>query len=66
MRLHTSNENIISSYGLVAIPLVALITFVVGYTASRAHLGRTQDRNLSEEYNVVIPHQAVMWSEFAE
>lgn len=66
MQLHTSNENLVSSYGLIAIPLVALTTFVVGYTVSRAHLARTQERNSSAEYNIVIPHQAVMWSDIAQ
>lgn len=65
MRLQTSNENIYSSYGLIAIPLVALITFVVGYTASRAHLTQAPEQNAtSDDYNLVIPHQAVMWSDF--
>lgn len=65
MRLRTANENIFSSYALLAIPLVALTTFVVGYTASRAHLGQTQNPNIVEEdYNIVIPHQATLWSDF--
>lgn len=65
MRLRTKNENILSSYGLLAIPLVALTTFVVGYTASRAHLNQTQNPNIvGEDYNIVIPHQATLWSDF--
>lgn len=67
MRSQTSNENVLSSYGLLAIPLVALTTFVVGYTASRAHLGQPGNNNNADpaEYNLTIPHQAVMWSDFA-
>ena len=65
MRLRTSNENILSSYGLLAIPMIALTAFVVGYTASRAHL--SQDRApsaVAEDYNLVIPHEATLWSDF--
>lgn len=65
MQLRTSNENLSSSYALIAIPLVALITFVVGYTASRATLSQTQAQDAaSEEYNLVIPHEATLWSDF--
>lgn len=66
MQLHRSEENISSSYALLAIPLVALVTFVVGYTASRAHLSQTENQNkvVTEDYNLVIPHQATMWSDF--
>lgn len=65
MRLGTSNENISSLYGLLAIPLVALTTFVVGYTVSRAHLSQSQGGEVvTEDYNLVIPHQAQMWSDF--
>ena len=59
MQLRTSNENLSSSYALLAIPLVALVTFVVGYTASRATLSQTaEQQTISEDYNLVIPHQA--------
>lgn len=65
MQLRTSNENLSSSYTLIAIPLVALITFVVGYTASRATLSQTQTQDaVVEDYNLVIPHQATLWSDF--
>ena len=65
MQSRTSNENVSSSYGFIAIPLVALITFVVGYTASRAHLGQAENRNVAPaQNNFVIPHQAEMWSDF--
>lgn len=65
MQLRTSNENLSSSYALIAIPLVALVTFVVGYTASRAHLSQTDNPNtVTEDYNLVIPHQATLWSDF--
>ncbi|NJK54624.1 MAG: hypothetical protein HC939_00970 [Pleurocapsa sp. SU_5_0] len=66
MQSRTSRENLSASYALIAIPLVALITFVVGYTASRATLEQTQNQNaVSEDYNLVIPHEASMWSDFA-
>ena len=65
MRLRTSNENILSSYGLLAIPMIALTAFVVGYTASRAHLSQTQAPSaVAEDYNLVIPHEATLWSDF--
>ena len=65
MQLRTSNENLSSSYTLIAIPLVALVTFVVGYTASRATLSQTQTQEaVAEEYNLVIPHEATLWSGF--
>lgn len=65
MQLRTSNENISGSYALLAIPLAALITFVVGYTASRATLDRVNSQNaVSEDYNMVVPHQATLWSDF--
>lgn len=67
MHLRTSNENLSSSYAAIAIPLVALITFVIGYTASRATLSQTQTQTqdaVTEDYNLVIPHQATLWSDF--
>ena len=66
MELRTSNESISASYALIAIPLVALVTFVVGYTASRAALTQTGSKNsvVTEDYNLVIPHQATLWSDF--
>ena len=65
MQSRTSSENLSSVYALVAIPLAALITFVVGYTASRAHLGQAQNQNtVTEDSNIVIPHEATLWSDF--
>ncbi|MGB5636686.1 MAG: hypothetical protein WBM44_04285 [Waterburya sp.] len=65
MRLRTANENIFSSYGLLVIPIIALTTFVVGYTVSRAHLSQTQNPNVvSDDYNLVVPHEATLWSDF--
>ena len=65
MQSRTSSENISSSYALLAIPLVALVTFVVGYTASRATLERVDNQNsVSDDYSIVIPHQATLWSDF--
>lgn len=65
MQSRTSSENISSSYALLAIPLVALVTFVVGYTASRATLDRAGNQNpTSGDYNLVVPHQATLWSDF--
>ena len=65
MQSRTSNGNVSSSYGFIAIPLVALVTFVVGYTASRAHLGQVENRNVAPaQDNFVIPHQGAMWSDF--
>lgn len=65
MQSRTSNGSLSSSYALIAIPLAALTTFLVGYTASRAHLNQTQEQNAgTEDYNLVIPHQATLWSDF--
>ncbi len=64
MQLRTSNENLSSSYISIAIPLVALVTFVVGYTVSRATLSQTQKDVVAEKYNLVIPHEATLWSSF--
>ena len=66
MQLRTSNESISKSYALIAIPLVALVTFVVGYTASRAALSQVDGQNnvVTEDYNFVVPHQATLWSDF--
>ena len=65
MQLRTSNESLSSSYALIAIPLVALVTFVVGYTASRATLSQTQTQDVvAEDYNLVIPHEATLWGDF--
>lgn len=65
MRLRTSNENLSSSYAAIAIPLVALITFIIGYTASRATLSQTSTQDaVAEDYNLVIPHQATLWNDF--
>ena len=65
MQSRPSNQNLFSVYALVAIPLAALTTFVVGYTASRAHLGQAQEQNIvTEDSNIVIPHAATLWSDF--
>ena len=64
MQSRTSNENVSSSYGLIAIPLVTLIMFVVGYTASRAHLGQAKSNDAPAQDNFVIPHEGAMWSDF--
>ncbi|MEL6441093.1 MAG: hypothetical protein AAFQ80_17785 [Cyanobacteria bacterium J06621_8] len=65
MKLQTQNENVFSSYGVIAIPVIALTTFVVGYTASRAHLSKTQvQETVTDNYEFVIPHQGTLWSDF--
>ena len=64
MRSTTSKENSASLYGAIAIPLAALTTFVIGYTISRANLAQTQPNEVQEDVNIVIPHQATMWSDF--
>jgi hypothetical protein len=67
MRSRTSSKNLSASYALIAIPVAALITFVVGYTASRVTLDQTQNQNVvSEGGNLVIPHEASLWSGFAK
>ncbi len=67
MQSRTSTENLAGLFALVAIPVVALTTFVVGYTASRAHLGQAQNQNtVTESSNIVIPHEATLWSGFGD
>ena len=64
MRLRTSNENISSLYGL-GIAVAALTMFTIGYTVSRVGLNQSSNKNVaSEDYNFVVPHQAVMWKDF--
>ncbi|MEN9521226.1 MAG: hypothetical protein RLZZ381_3814 [Cyanobacteriota bacterium] len=67
MRSRTSSKSLSPSHALIAIPVAGLITFVVGYTASRASLDQTSSQNtVAEVSNVVIPHEASLWSGFAK
>lgn len=67
MRLQTSNENVSNLDRAIGISLAAFSMFVVGYTATRAYLGQPQSQNVAPtNSNLVIPHQAQMWSVFGE
>lgn len=64
MRSRTSDKNVSSLYGL-GIAVAALTTFTIGYTVSRVGLNQSSNQNVAaEDYNFVVPHQAVMWQDF--
>ena len=64
MRLQASNENISSVDRALGFTLAAFSMFVVGYTATRAFLSQPQSQNATPvNADVVIPHQATLWSD---
>lgn len=64
MRLQTSSENVSSLDRVIGFSLAAFSMFVVGYTATRTYLSQPQGQNVtSDSSNLVIPHQASMWSD---
>ena len=65
MRLQTSNESISSLDRVIGFSLAAFSMFVVGYTATRAYLSQPQSQNVAPaDSDLVIPHQAQLWSDF--
>lgn len=64
MRLQTSNQNTSTLDKALGISLAAFSMFVVGYTATRAYLSQPQSSNSNTvQSDIVIPHQATLWSE---
>ena len=67
MRLQTASENTSSLDRALGITLAAFSMFVVGYTATRAFLAQPQSQNpASANPDVVIPHEATLWSDLVE
>lgn len=66
MQMQTSNQNVSTLDKALGISLAAFSMFVVGYTATRVYLSQSQNQNVAPNNNVdiVIPHQATLWSEF--
>lgn len=65
MRLQASNENLSSVDRALGFTLAAFSMFVVGYTATRAFLSQPQNQTVtSDNGDIVIPHQATLWSDF--
>ncbi|MGD1920830.1 MAG: hypothetical protein ACFCAD_19280 [Pleurocapsa sp.] len=65
MRLQASNENLSSVDKALGFTLAAFSMFVVGYTATRAFLSQPQNPTVtSDNGDMVIPHQAALWSDF--
>lgn len=66
MRLQTSNDSVSGVDRGVGIALAAFSMFVVGYTATRAFLSQPQaSDSANTKGDLVIPHQATLWSDFA-
>ncbi len=65
MNLQTSNNNTSTLDKALGFSLAAFSMFVVGYTATRVYLDQPQTQNVAPaNSNLVIPHQAQLWSEF--
>ena len=63
MKLQTSDQNVSSLDKALGISLAAFSMFVVGYTVTRAYLSQppSQDANAANA-EIVIPHEATLWS----
>ena len=67
MRLQTSNENISSVDRALGFTLAAFSMFVVGYTATRAFLSQPQSQTtIPANADIVVPHQATLWSDLGK
>ena len=64
MRLQASNEGLSSIDKVLGYSLAAFSMFVVGYTATRAFLSQPQATTPANGEEIVIPHQAALWSDF--
>ena len=65
MQMQTSNQNVSTLDKALGISLAAFSMFVVGYTATRVYLSQSQNPNVApNNVDIVIPHQATLWSEF--
>lgn len=64
MRLQTSSENISNIDRVLGFSLAAFSMFVVGYTATRTYLDQSQSPIVTPaNSDIIIPHQAAMWSD---
>ncbi len=62
--MHLNNSDQSSSLDkTLGIIFAALITFIVGYTASRVFLSGNSSADSTIELNV-IPHEGTLWSDF--
>ena len=65
MNLQRSANNTSTLDRALGFSLAAFSMFVVGYTATRVYLDQPQVQNATPaNSNLVIPHQAQLWSEF--
>lgn len=62
MKLQVSNENVSSIDTALGFTLAAFSMFVVGYTITRAFLSQPK-APATNNAEIVIPHQATLWSE---
>lgn len=63
MKLQTSNQNTSTLDQALGISLAAFSMFVVGYTVTRAYLSQPQSQNANiVNSEIVIPHEATLWS----
>ena len=63
MKLQASNEHVSSADRALGFTLAAFSMFVVGYTITRAFLTQPQ-APAANNAEIVIPHQATLWSDF--
>ena len=65
MHIQTSNQNVSALDKVLGISLAAFSMFVVGYTATRVYLSQSQNQNVvaNDNVEIIIPHQATLWSE---
>jgi hypothetical protein len=67
MRLPTSSENLSNIDRVIGFSLAAFSMFVVGYTATRVYLSQPPSQNVTPaNSNLVIPHEATLWSDFGK
>ncbi|BAZ43740.1 hypothetical protein NIES4102_07410 [Chondrocystis sp. NIES-4102] len=66
MRLQTSNETLSTRDKVIGFSLAAFSMFVVGYTATRAFLNQPNTNLATDNSNLVIPHEATLWSDFGK
>lgn len=65
MHIQTSNQNVSALDRVLGISLAAFSMFVVGYTATRVYLSQSSNQNVvaNDNAEIVIPHQATLWSD---
>ena len=62
---YNTSTRVSSTDRAIAGLLVAGVMFVLGYTVVRTSLSQTTERAIPEDAEVVIPHQAALWADFA-